>query len=139
MSNFRKMFNSETNTGRANVAKATYGTLALLYIIHRLRKRSTKSSCPECGCQNCASSHAPAGETAVAGESEPATAAAAGEEAKTETHCDTEVWKHAIYGDKPDGNVNGGEKEVKEAQHVSYKTEKGVDLRTANMGNAGKK
>ncbi|KAH8235558.1 hypothetical protein KR032_002502 [Drosophila birchii] len=40
---FKKYFNGTTINGRANVAKATYATLALLYIFYRMRRGSGKS------------------------------------------------------------------------------------------------
>ncbi|KAH8287058.1 hypothetical protein KR054_001338 [Drosophila jambulina] len=41
---FKKYFNGTTISGRANVAKATYATLALLYIVYRMRRGSGKQS-----------------------------------------------------------------------------------------------
>ncbi|XP_068159905.1 uncharacterized protein [Drosophila tropicalis] len=40
---FKKHFNSSTIRGRANVAKATYGTFALIYLIYRVRRGSGKT------------------------------------------------------------------------------------------------
>ncbi|XP_016971589.1 uncharacterized protein LOC108039177 [Drosophila rhopaloa] len=52
---FKKYFNGTTINGRANVAKATYATIALLYIIYRLRRGSGKSSSElasgKCSCE----------------------------------------------------------------------------------------
>ncbi|SPP78475.1 uncharacterized protein LOC117580935 [Drosophila guanche] len=39
---FKKHFNATTVNGRANVAKATYATMALLYVVYRIRRRSGK-------------------------------------------------------------------------------------------------
>ncbi|XP_017066914.1 uncharacterized protein LOC108105028 [Drosophila eugracilis] len=41
---FKKYFNGTTINGRANVAKATYATVALLFILYRMRRGSGKSS-----------------------------------------------------------------------------------------------
>ncbi|KAH8265798.1 hypothetical protein KR038_001860 [Drosophila bunnanda] len=41
---FKKYFNGTTISGRANVAKATYATLALLFILYRMRRGSSKQS-----------------------------------------------------------------------------------------------
>ncbi|XP_041451524.1 uncharacterized protein LOC121405040 [Drosophila obscura] len=41
---FKKHFNASTMNGRANVAKVTYATMALLYIVYRIRRRSGKKS-----------------------------------------------------------------------------------------------
>ncbi|KAI8034195.1 uncharacterized protein LOC128264771 [Drosophila gunungcola] len=53
---FKKYFNGTTINGRANVAKATYGTIALLYVIYRLRRGSGKSSgelaSGKCSCES---------------------------------------------------------------------------------------
>ncbi|EDW75383.1 uncharacterized protein Dwil_GK19721 [Drosophila willistoni] len=40
---FKKHFNSSTIRGRANVAKATYGTFALIYLFYRVRRGSGKT------------------------------------------------------------------------------------------------
>ncbi|XP_015041305.2 uncharacterized protein [Drosophila pseudoobscura] len=39
---FKKHFNASTMNGRANVAKVTYATMALLYIVYRMRRGSGK-------------------------------------------------------------------------------------------------
>ncbi|KAH8260752.1 hypothetical protein KR026_003480 [Drosophila bipectinata] len=53
---FKKYFNGTTINGRANVAKATYGTLALLYIVYRMRKGGSKQQSQlasgKCHCEN---------------------------------------------------------------------------------------
>ncbi|XP_017052285.1 uncharacterized protein LOC108095629 [Drosophila ficusphila] len=53
---FKKYFNGTTINGRANVAKATYATLALLFIIYRMRRGSGKSSgelaSGKCSCES---------------------------------------------------------------------------------------
>ncbi|XP_011292293.2 uncharacterized protein LOC105261768 isoform X1 [Musca domestica] len=44
MSKLTEIFNSTTVKGRANVAKATYASFALLYVVHRLRNRGRKAN-----------------------------------------------------------------------------------------------
>ncbi|XP_017465589.1 PREDICTED: uncharacterized protein LOC108358657 [Rhagoletis zephyria] len=86
MSNFHKLFNSETITGRANVAKATYASFAVLYIMHRLRKRSKASHSD--------------------------TQAAAAGKSVTEGKSDPEIWKGELGSEKSpappgdDGDTN---------------------------------
>ncbi|XP_016996917.2 uncharacterized protein [Drosophila takahashii] len=52
---FKKYFNGTTINGRANVAKATYATLALLFVIYKMRRGSGKSSSElasgKCSCE----------------------------------------------------------------------------------------
>ncbi|EDV38490.2 uncharacterized protein Dana_GF19492 [Drosophila ananassae] len=53
---FKKYFNGTTINGRANVAKATYATLALLYIFYRMRKGGSKEQSQlasgKCSCES---------------------------------------------------------------------------------------
>nr|XP_016942106.2 uncharacterized protein LOC108019003 [Drosophila suzukii] len=52
---FKKYFNGTTINGRANVAKATYATLALLFIFYRMRRGSKSSSelaSGKCSCES---------------------------------------------------------------------------------------
>ncbi|XP_011291756.2 uncharacterized protein LOC105261712 [Musca domestica] len=44
MSKLSEIFNSTTVKGRANVAKATYASFALLCVVHRLRNRGRKAN-----------------------------------------------------------------------------------------------
>ncbi|KAH8421439.1 hypothetical protein KR009_007891 [Drosophila setifemur] len=51
---FKKYFNGTTLSGRANVAKATYATLALLYIFYRMKKGAKPSpqlTSGKCSCE----------------------------------------------------------------------------------------
>ncbi|XP_039499592.1 uncharacterized protein LOC120456692 [Drosophila santomea] len=54
---FKKYFNGTTINGRANVAKATYATLALLFIVYKLRRGSGKSGDLASGKCSCESDH----------------------------------------------------------------------------------
>ncbi|EDX16364.1 uncharacterized protein LOC6740258 [Drosophila simulans] len=54
---FKKYFNGTTINGRANVAKATYATLALLFIVYKLRRGSGKSGELASGKCSCESDH----------------------------------------------------------------------------------
>ncbi|XP_053948047.1 uncharacterized protein LOC128856756 [Anastrepha ludens] len=126
MSKFNKMFNSETITGRANVAKATYVSFAVLYIIHRLRKRSKAAAkCPECtGDSNKAASVDQFGKRVAEGT------------------CDAETWKRVSGGNEPPptaedavdtkvGSVNPVE--VATARNDSSKEgEEWLDIKTLN-------
>ncbi|XP_016951760.1 uncharacterized protein LOC108025715 [Drosophila biarmipes] len=52
---FKRYFNGTTINGRANVAKATYATLALLFIFYRMRRGSKSSSelaSGKCSCES---------------------------------------------------------------------------------------
>ncbi|XP_004520384.1 uncharacterized protein LOC101462087 isoform X2 [Ceratitis capitata] len=80
MSNFNKIFNSTTITGRANVAKATYASIALLYLYYRVRKRSPPATVK---CEDCPVSNAPQTD-----------------EHDKSTTCDAETWQHAIEDGK---------------------------------------
>ncbi|TMW46461.1 hypothetical protein DOY81_008456 [Sarcophaga bullata] len=46
MGKFSDMFNSTTIRGRANVAKATYASIATIYILNRIRKGRKKTDSP---------------------------------------------------------------------------------------------
>ncbi|XP_033150321.1 actin cytoskeleton-regulatory complex protein pan-1 [Drosophila busckii] len=49
----KKLFNSNTTAGRANVAKATYATFALIYLFYRVRRGSGEklsADDPNCAC-----------------------------------------------------------------------------------------
>ncbi|XP_017028994.1 uncharacterized protein [Drosophila kikkawai] len=70
---FKKYFNGTTINGRANVAKATYATLALLYIFYRLRRGSGKESqlaSETCSC-DAETETMPHGDTGIYGSSDP--------------------------------------------------------------------
>ncbi|EDV46809.1 uncharacterized protein LOC6550177 [Drosophila erecta] len=54
---FKKYFNGTTLNGRANVAKATYATLALLFIVYKLRRGSGKAGELASGKCSCESDH----------------------------------------------------------------------------------
>ncbi|XP_018784284.1 PREDICTED: uncharacterized protein LOC108966028 isoform X2 [Bactrocera latifrons] len=113
MSNFNKIFNSTTITGRANVAKATYASFALFYIIHRLRKRSkTATHCTDCECKNCHD-----GKTATPDQYERDASGSA---------CDVETWRRAIDANKSTTNTGG-----------TVGNEEGITVNTVEVADAG--
>uniref|UniRef100_A0A034WVY0 Putative 60S ribosomal protein L33 n=1 Tax=Bactrocera dorsalis TaxID=27457 RepID=A0A034WVY0_BACDO len=119
MSNFNKIFNSTTITGRANVAKATYASFALFYIIHRLRKRSKPAThCTDCECKNCHD-----GKTATPDQYDRDASGGA---------CDVETWRRAIDANKPSTTNTGGT--VGNENDITVNT-----VEVADAGNAAKR
>ncbi|XP_054087872.1 uncharacterized protein LOC105208701 [Zeugodacus cucurbitae] len=115
MSNFNKMFNSTTITGRANVAKVTYASFALFYIIHRLRKRlKAASKCNECECKECHNGAAYSADKQNGGASGGST-------------CDMETWRRAIEAKKT-SVTNAGD---------SVGNESVITLNTVDVADAG--
>ncbi|KAH8295952.1 hypothetical protein KR018_006924 [Drosophila ironensis] len=50
---FNEAFNSQTLRGRANVAKATWASLGLLYVMVKMHRRNTKRREAKLYCKGC--------------------------------------------------------------------------------------
>ncbi|XP_068159744.1 ATP synthase membrane subunit K, mitochondrial [Drosophila tropicalis] len=51
--NFNKIFNSNTLRGRANVAKATFASVGLIYVLVKMQRRSAKRREAKLYCKGC--------------------------------------------------------------------------------------